>query len=100
MTDSIFSVRIPVLPEDVPEVKAAKLILNNLTPQMRVAAMDARDQQGRTPLHIAAKNGNLTLMKLYLEAGADVNARCEQGRTTLHYAVEYANEQEAKNPSA
>jgi len=51
-----------------------------------------RELTGMTPLHIAAKRGEMDLARLLIEHGADVNARIEQqdkaGITPLHVAVE------------
>lgn len=45
------------------------------------------DGQGRTPLHLAAHNGNEDLVKLLLEQpGVDVNAVDDFGRSALHHA--------------
>lgn len=49
--------------------------------------INAIDESGNTPLHIATeKDDYLTIMEL-LERGADVNARDNEGRTPLHLAV-------------
>lgn len=45
------------------------------------------DAQGRSPLHLAAHNGNDALVKLLLEQpGVNVNAVDDFGRTALHHA--------------
>ena len=45
------------------------------------------DIQGETPLHIAARHGNVEGLRKLLEGGADVNVRDIHGRTPLHLAV-------------
>ena len=40
--------------------------------------VDKRDPYSRTPLHVAAGNGNLELIKLLLSKGADINAESEE----------------------
>lgn len=50
-----------------------------------------KDDQGRTPLFLAAYKGNPALMKLLLEAGADVNATDRAGKSALSYACEASN---------
>jgi len=42
---------------------------------------------GATPLHAAARSGNVDLTRLLLDRKAKVNAQSEDGKTPLHYAV-------------
>src|SRR5215470_17942305 len=54
----------------------------------------ARDSDGSTPLHCATWKGQLAVVELLLEAGADVNARNQNehwGTTPLHAAA-HANQ--------
>ncbi len=51
------------------------------------ADVNARDVQGYSPLHTAARNRNSTLVALLAEAGADVNARDSDGFTVLLHAI-------------
>ena len=48
--------------------------------------VDCRSPGGRTPLMNAALHGNLPMMELLLEYGADVTARNLDGETALAYA--------------
>lgn len=59
----------------------------------RGAKVDARDKLGRTALHYAAWNGEVTRenVRLLLNAGADVNARDHAGLTPLMVARGSAN---------
>ena len=45
-----------------------------------------RDENGKTPLHIAATHKNTSMVQLLLEKGADVNAKDNLKRTALHDA--------------
>lgn len=47
----------------------------------------ATDDDGRTPLQLAAAHGHVELCAVLLEAGADVNAADEDGETPLHSAI-------------
>ncbi|CAM9513961.1 unnamed protein product, partial [Ectocarpus sp. 8 AP-2014] len=50
--------------------------------------VDAKDYEGRCPLHLAAINGTSTgVVEALLRAGADVNSRDEADRTPLIYAA-------------
>jgi len=49
---------------------------------------NAYDDEGRTPLILAARGDNEALVRVLLEAGADVAARHTGGGTALHSAVE------------
>ena len=48
---------------------------------------NARNEDGDTPLHIAAWNGQTEAIAALLDAGADPNARNEDGDTPLHIAA-------------
>ncbi|MCA7010841.1 ankyrin repeat domain-containing protein [Wolbachia endosymbiont of Tribolium confusum] len=50
--------------------------------------VNAADQDGKTPLHFAAENSHVDIVKLLIEKGADVNAAGQDGRTPLHFAAE------------
>ena len=59
------------------------------------ASVNARDEDGDTPLHNAAiYSKNPAVITALLNAGADVNARDKDGDTPLHTAVYYT-----KNPA-
>ena len=53
----------------------------------RGAAIDARDHSGRTPLFVAASNGQEDVVDYLLQNGADVNAADASGRTPLTEAM-------------
>lgn len=49
--------------------------------------VNAKDSEGRTPLHWAIDRGHLDIAKLLVDKNADVNAKDNEGQTPLHYAV-------------
>ena len=53
----------------------------------RGADVNAKDNDGWTPLQHAAKRGNVEIIKLLLEKGADVNAKSNDGVTALMSAA-------------
>lgn len=53
---------------------------------------DARDENGVTPLHLAAGFGDKFDITVLLKAGADANARIQGGLTPLHLAVRNSSE--------
>jgi hypothetical protein len=44
---------------------------------------------GNFPIHIAAQNGHRHIVKMLIDAGANVNAQNNNGLTALHMSVEY-----------
>jgi len=53
----------------------------------RRVAIDSRDCDGDTPLHVLVWRKNIGGAKALIEAGADVNAVGDMGETPLHVAV-------------
>jgi len=53
----------------------------------RGASVNARNRYGETPLHRAAYLGSSDKAKLLIEHGADVNAKDKRGNTPLHAAI-------------
>ncbi|XP_077841170.1 caskin-1 isoform X6 [Macaca mulatta] len=47
---------------------------------------DATDPNGTSPLHLAAKNGHIDIIRLLLQAGIDINRQTKSG-TALHEAA-------------
>jgi hypothetical protein len=62
------------------DVRQAALLLD------QGAAVDARDEEGRTPLMLAVARGRLEVVRLLLARGADPNAADNSGRTPLQQA--------------
>lgn len=46
--------------------------------------LDAKTDEGETPLHYAARNEKLEIVSLLLQNGAQVDIKCIRGRTPLH----------------
>jgi ankyrin repeat protein len=55
------------------------------------ADVNARQQQGWTPLHGAAQSGDRDLVKLLLAKGADREARADTGQTALDLAMTHGH---------
>lgn len=53
--------------------------------------LNARDKEGKTPLHHAAIDGSIETVKKLLAQGADVNAKTKIGNTALHAAAYQGN---------
>ena len=52
------------------------------------ANANAKDEDGATPLHLAADTGHKDIVELLISKGADVNAKDEDETTPLYIAVE------------
>ena len=48
----------------------------------------AKDQDWKTPLHLASANGHLEIVKILLEQGASAAAKDRNGRTPMDFAFE------------
>lgn len=48
-------------------------------------SLDAGDAQGQTPLMCAAVSGNIEMVQLLVEAGADINAQDKKGFTVIDW---------------
>ena len=57
------------------------------------ADVNAKDEDGRTPLLHAAYQGNNEIAELLLANGADVNAKNEVDTTPLHHAALYGHKE-------
>lgn len=54
--------------------------------------MNIVNDNGNTPLIIAAIESNLLIVQLLLKAGADAKQRLLNGNTALHFAAENGNQ--------
>lgn len=64
---------------------AADNDLHEISRLLVAGDINARDAQGRTPLMVAAKKGNVDAVKLLAERGADLDARDNDGLSALHH---------------
>lgn len=53
--------------------------------------IDAKTQDGQTAVHLSCQHPNEQILKLLIEAGANVNCRDSRGDTPLHYACRNPN---------
>ena len=58
---------------------------------------DNLNKEGMTPILYASKNGNLKLLLILIDLGADINSINDKGYTPLHYAVENNDERMVKH---
>ncbi|KAF6123014.1 ankyrin repeat domain 31 [Phyllostomus discolor] len=54
--------------------------------EMETAGINKRNARGESRLHLAARRGNLSLVKVLIDSGADVNLKDNAGCTPLHKA--------------
>jgi ankyrin repeat protein len=62
-------------------------IMEHLLQDRRLDACSLVDDDGKTPLHVAAQYEAVNAMNLLLSLGADVNATSINGATPLHFAA-------------
>jgi len=62
----------------------------------RGADPGALDNIGQTPLHVASREGNLSVAQQLLKFDVDVNSHDHQGRTPFHMAVEGGHDEVEK----
>ncbi|WP_257288791.1 ankyrin repeat domain-containing protein [Endozoicomonas sp. SESOKO2] len=72
------------------EEQAIELIANGVDPNVHHLG------KGMAAIHIAAKNGNLELIRSLLDCGADIDLQDKKGMTPLHHAVSYGDVQVLK----
>ena len=67
--------------EDLLEVVRALLSRNDV-----LRYINAKDNNGATPLHWASMNGRTEVVNLLIEKGADIHVKDNDGDTPLHWA--------------
>jgi ankyrin repeat protein len=65
----------------------------------RGAKVNATDEEGRTALMHAARNGSRASVETLLQKGADPNAMDNAGRTALTYALQPKEDAEKAQPN-
>jgi ankyrin repeat protein len=58
-------------------------------PQKKVNFLEVKNVYGYDPLHISILNDNLDLVRLFVDAGANLEAKDDSGFTALHMATWY-----------
>ena len=71
---------------DTGNLRVVKFVVEELG-----VGLNARNNEGFTPLHTAAFAGHLNVVKYLIDAGANVNARDKNGNTPLHLAAMWGN---------
>ena len=69
-------------------IQILELIINNCTKYEFYSCINQKNKLGFTPLHYACYNGNMKLIKLLINNGADVNLVNNNGLNVLHLAAQ------------
>ena len=78
----------PWMNNNLEEFFAAVLVADDVSRCLKAGAdIEARDEDGATPLHMAAGFKSSAAVKALLDAGADIEARADYGLTPLHMAA-------------
>lgn len=57
--------------------------------EMKTAGINKRNARGESRLHLAARRGNLSLVKALIESGADVNLQDNAGLDSFNFNCVY-----------
>lgn len=66
---------------------------------MKTAGINKRNGKGESPLHLAVRRGDLSLMKVLIESGADVNLKDNAGLDSFNCIYNLNSHFTAPNPS-
>ncbi len=67
-------------------VRSGNMDLIRALLQKQPSLINAKDNFGSTPLHTAVEKGNIRIVELLIQNGADVNAKDNEGRTPTYFA--------------
>jgi ankyrin repeat protein len=67
---------------------AKALIQGGANIESRKMPRSGSEDSGSTPLHEHAQEGRIEIVKILIQAGANVNARCDEGKTPLGRCLE------------
>ncbi len=70
-----------------PHLERITELFSTLSAKEKKQLVDAKDQNGNTPLHIAAQKGHFEIAELLIKNDADVNAKENDGNTPLHLSA-------------
>jgi|GEM_PF-5809043 len=92
LKDSNYTVDIRNAKESIYSEKVRQQIISWVTPHLafivsRVTDINKQDLSGSTPLHVAARWGNLITTKIFLDLGAEVYIQDNEGNTPQHCAA-------------
>ena len=60
---------------------------------LQAGATQDSDQDGRSPIHCAVSNGNMTVLQYLLQYPHQINAVTSEGASSLHWAAEVCRSQ-------